>query len=68
MFAKCCSVLLLGALAIAGQAFAQTAQEQEPNDNPATVETEDYFYGGNFDGSRRFQNDLVLSAGLAIGW
>ncbi len=26
------------------------------------------FYGGNFDGSRKFQNDLVLSAGLAIGW
>lgn len=32
------------------------------------VETEDYFYGGNFDGSRKFQNDLVLSAGLALGW
>jgi hypothetical protein len=32
------------------------------------LETEDYFYGGNFDGSRKFQNDLVLSAGLAIGW
>lgn len=32
------------------------------------LEAEDYFYGGNFDGSRRFQNDLVLSAGLAIGW
>ena len=32
------------------------------------IEAEDYFYGGNFDGSRKFQNDLVLSAGLAIGW
>ena len=32
------------------------------------LDMEDYFYGGNFDGSRRFQNDLVLSAGLAIGW
>jgi hypothetical protein len=32
------------------------------------LETEDYFYGGNFDGSRKFQNDLVLSAGLALGW
>lgn len=32
------------------------------------LEVEDYFYGGNFDGSRKFQNDLVLSAGLAIGW
>ena len=32
------------------------------------LETEDYFYGGDFDGSRKFQNDLVLSAGLAIGW
>jgi hypothetical protein len=32
------------------------------------LEGEDYFYGGNFDGSRKFQNDLVLSAGLSIGW
>jgi hypothetical protein len=32
------------------------------------LDTEDYFYGGNFDGSRKFQNDLVLSAGLALGW
>jgi hypothetical protein len=32
------------------------------------LQTEDYFYGGNFDGSRKFQNDLVLSAGLALGW
>lgn len=32
------------------------------------LEAEDYFYGGNFDGSRKFQNDLVLSAGLALGW
>jgi len=32
------------------------------------LEGEDYFYGGNFDGSRRFQNDVVLSAGLALGW
>jgi len=32
------------------------------------LETEDFFYGGNFDGSKKFQNDLVLSAGLAIGW
>ena len=32
------------------------------------LDTEDYFYGGDFDGSRKFQNDLVLSAGLAIGW
>ncbi|MDP3908993.1 MAG: outer membrane beta-barrel protein [Gemmatimonadales bacterium] len=32
------------------------------------LEIEDYFYGGDFDGSRRFQNDLVLSAGLALGW
>jgi hypothetical protein len=31
-------------------------------------EGEDYFYGDNFDGSRKFQNDLVLSAGLALGW
>jgi hypothetical protein len=31
------------------------------------LETEDYFYGGNFDGSRKFQNDLVLSAGLSLG-
>jgi hypothetical protein len=32
------------------------------------LETEDYFYGGNFSTGRAFQNDLVLSAGLAIGW
>lgn len=32
------------------------------------LEIEDYFYGGDFDGSRKFQNDLVLSAGLALGW
>jgi hypothetical protein len=32
------------------------------------LEVEDYFYGGDFDGSRKFQNDLVLSAGLALGW
>ncbi|MGH7607155.1 MAG: hypothetical protein ACREME_07430, partial [Gemmatimonadales bacterium] len=32
------------------------------------LEAEDYLYGGDFDGNRRFQNDLVLSAGLAIGW
>jgi len=32
------------------------------------LDAEDYFYGGNFDGSRKFQNDLVLSAGLALGW
>ncbi|HET8713840.1 MAG TPA: outer membrane beta-barrel protein [Gemmatimonadales bacterium] len=32
------------------------------------LEAEDYFYGGDFDGSRKFQNDLVLSAGLALGW
>lgn len=32
------------------------------------LEAEDYFYGGDFDGSRKFQHDLVLSAGLAIGW
>ncbi|HET9387432.1 MAG TPA: outer membrane beta-barrel protein [Gemmatimonadales bacterium] len=32
------------------------------------LEGEDYFYGGDFDGSRKFQHDLVLSAGLAIGW
>lgn len=32
------------------------------------LDAEDYFYGGDFDGSRRFQNDLVLSAGLALGW
>ena len=32
------------------------------------LEVEDYFYGGNFDGSKKFQNDLVLSAGLALGW
>jgi hypothetical protein len=31
------------------------------------LETEDYFYGGNFDGSRKFQNDLVLSVGLSLG-
>jgi hypothetical protein len=32
------------------------------------LEAEDYFYGGDFDGSRKFQHDLVLSAGLALGW
>jgi hypothetical protein len=32
------------------------------------LEAEDFFYGGNFDGSKKFQNDLVLSAGLALGW
>jgi hypothetical protein len=33
------------------------------------LEGEDYFYGGDFyGGGRKFQNDLVLSAGLAIGW
>ena len=32
------------------------------------LEGEDFFYGGDFDGSRKFQNDLVLSAGLALGW
>jgi len=32
------------------------------------LEVEDYFYGGNFDGTKKFQNDLVLSAGLALGW
>lgn len=30
------AALLLGSLTLAGQAFAQT-QEQEPNDNPATA-------------------------------
>lgn len=28
---------------------------------------EDYLYGGDFDGSRKFQNDLVLSVGLSLG-
>jgi len=32
------------------------------------LEAEDYFYGGDFDGSRKFQHDLVLGAGIAIGW
>jgi hypothetical protein len=32
------------------------------------LEAEDYFYGGDFDGTRKFQHDLVLSAGLALGW
>ena len=32
------------------------------------LEGEDYFYGGNFSTGRQFQNDLVLSAGLALGW
>jgi len=32
------------------------------------LEGEDYFYGGDFDGTRKFQHDLVLSAGLALGW
>src|ERR1051325_9881642 len=31
------------------------------------LEGEDYFYGGNFSTGRQFQNDLVLSAGLALG-
>ncbi len=32
------------------------------------LEGEDFFYGGNFNTGRKFQNDLVLSAGLALGW
>lgn len=32
------------------------------------LDGEDYFYGGNFSTGRQFQNDLVLSAGLALGW
>ena len=32
------------------------------------LDAEDWFYGGDFDGDRSFQNDLVLSAGIAIGW
>ncbi len=31
-------------------------------------DAEDYLYNGNFDGSDSFQNDLVLSAGLSIGF
>ena len=31
------------------------------------LDVEDFFYDGDFGGDR-FQNDLVLSAGLAIGW
>lgn len=29
-------------------------------------DVEDYFYGGHFDGSKSFQNDLGLSAGLSL--
>jgi hypothetical protein len=32
------------------------------------LDVEDFFYGGDFDGDDSFQNDLVLSAGIAIGW
>jgi hypothetical protein len=31
-------------------------------------DAEDYLYGGNFDGSKKFQNDLALTAGLSIGF
>ena len=30
-------------------------------------DAEDYLYGGNFSGSKDFQNDLALSAGLSLG-
>ena len=29
-------------------------------------DVEDYVYGGDFDGSKSFQNDLVLSGGLSL--
>jgi hypothetical protein len=29
-------------------------------------DAEDYLYGGNFSGSKQFQNDLVLSGGLSL--
>ena len=31
-------------------------------------DAEDYLYGGDFDGSKKFQNDLVLSVGLSVGF
>lgn len=30
------------------------------------IDAEDYLYGGDFDGTNSFQNDLVLSAGLTL--
>ena len=32
------------------------------------LDAEDYLYGGDFDGSRKFQNDLVLSVGLSLAF
>ncbi len=32
------------------------------------IDAEDYLYGGNFSGSKDFQNDLVLSAGLSLAF
>ncbi len=31
-------------------------------------DAEDYLYGGDFDGSKKFQNDLTLSVGLSLGF
>ncbi len=31
-------------------------------------DAEDYLYGGDFDGSKKFQNDLALSVGLSLGF
>ena len=31
------------------------------------LDGEDYMYGGRFDGTRKFQNDLVFSAGVSFG-
>ena len=30
------------------------------------LDGDDYMYGGTFDGSRKWQNDLVISAGIAL--
>ncbi len=32
------------------------------------IDAEDYLYGGDFDGRRKFQNDLVVSAGLSLSF
>ena len=32
------------------------------------LDIDDYLYGGNFSGSKRFQNDLTLTAGLSLAF
>ena len=32
------------------------------------LDLEDYLYGGDFDGRKKFQNDLVVSVGLSVSF